>query len=89
MLFLLLHLRLLTFPSVWANNTNFIHGGVGFDPVIGANNTDPTRNRTVFGVDPKNQPGSITIMKDFVESRGGEYFFSPSISTLKDVIATK
>jgi len=73
----------------WANNANFKQSGVGFDPIIGANATPgQNRARTVGGYDPKAQTQSLPINLDFVESRGGEYFFVPSISMLTSVIAT-
>ncbi|KAJ7054385.1 fungal peroxidase [Mycena amicta] len=69
----------------WANNPNFVHGGVGFDPIIGANKGAP---RIVNGLDPTNSTRGITIMTDFIVSRGGEYFFSPSISALATKFST-
>jgi len=75
--------------TVWANNPNFKQAGVGFDPIIGANSAaGANRSRTVAGFDPKAQTKNLTIAKDFVESRGGEYFFMPSIAMLTSVIAT-
>ena len=57
----------------------------GFDPIIGANAGQP---RFVHGLDPTNSSRSITLVTDFVESRGGEYFFSPSISALATVFSS-
>ncbi|KAF7323748.1 Fungal peroxidase [Mycena kentingensis (nom. inval.)] len=63
----------------WANNFNFVHPATGFDPIIGANMTQP---RPVNGLDPTNPNRTVTITTDFVVSEGGEYFFSPSIAAL-------
>ncbi|KAJ7590169.1 fungal peroxidase [Mycena floridula] len=75
-----------TLQNVWANNQNFVFGknistnpGIGFDPIIGANQGAA---RNVTGLDPSSANGVITMLTDFVVSRGGEYFFSPPISAL-------
>jgi Dyp-type peroxidase family len=77
--------------SAWANANNFVQVNVGVDPIIGQ--TQPgdgqadkaTGNRTqeypiAWGSEKKQ------IIKDFnlwVHFKGGEYFFAPSISSLK------
>ena len=43
---------------------------------------DPAQ-RTVVGMDPKNPSKALVLPIAFVVPRGGEYFFSPSIPTLK------
>ncbi|KAI5119113.1 hypothetical protein M0805_007860 [Coniferiporia weirii] len=70
----------------WANNTNFppktINGAAfasGFDPIIGQVNGAP---RQTAGLQPNNQSADLTLPFDFVVSKGGQYFFSPSISAL-------
>ncbi|KAF7323749.1 Fungal peroxidase [Mycena kentingensis (nom. inval.)] len=63
----------------WANNFAFVHPATGFDPIIGANSSQP---RPVNGLDPTNPNRTVTITTDFVVSEGGEYFFSPSIAAL-------
>ncbi|KAJ7593098.1 fungal peroxidase [Mycena floridula] len=71
-----------TLQQVWANNPGFVFGKnvqPGFDPIIGAN---AGASRDALGLDPSAPTGSITLQKDFVVSRGGEYFFSPPISAL-------
>ncbi|KAJ7098359.1 dye-decolorizing peroxidase precursor [Mycena epipterygia] len=70
--------------QTWANNPNFSHAAVGFDPIIGANKG---AQRIVNGLDPTNSSRSITLITDFVQSRGGEYFFSPSISAIATVLS--
>ncbi|KAJ7138441.1 fungal peroxidase [Mycena crocata] len=87
---------------LWANNQNFVHGNVGFDPIIGANNG---AQRIVNGLDPTNTSRPISLATgespslnashqtntktyvDFVVSRGGEYFFSPSLSAIAHTLS--
>ncbi|GJJ12992.1 hypothetical protein Clacol_007241 [Clathrus columnatus] len=73
----------------WANNPRFIFGKSdptpGFDPIIGAN---AGQSRFVSGLDPNDPNHDFTLTTDFVQSRGGEYFFSPSISALKTVFSS-
>ena len=49
---------------------------------VGQQNNQP---RTMIGTDPKNQPATLTLPTEFVVSKGGEYFFTPSITALKGV----
>jgi len=75
--------------QTWASNPKFVPGKTsgppGFDPIIGANQGQP-RNTT--GLDPNNPTGNTTFITDFVVSRGGEYFFSPSISAISTIFST-
>lgn len=73
----------------WANNVGFPPGkkdaagnpiASGFDPIIGQNGN---LDRTVTGTNPTVQGNNLTLPDDFVVSKGGEYFFSPSLSALK------
>lgn len=73
----------------WANTTNFPPKDnnfvSGFDPIIGqAPNEGP---RTVTGADPKKPNDQLPLPVQWVLSRGGEYFFSPSIPALKQNLA--
>ncbi|KAG8736145.1 hypothetical protein FRC10_009653 [Ceratobasidium sp. 414] len=72
----------------WANNVNFPPNkgfppgkGPGFDPIIGQANG---ASRATLGTQSGPQ---LTLPQDFVVSRGGEYFFSPSIHALKTAFA--
>lgn len=56
----------------------------GHDPIIGANAGLP---RTMEGFDVADTSLSLPLPADWIVSRGGEYFFSPSISAIKTVIA--
>ncbi|KAJ7868564.1 fungal peroxidase [Mycena olivaceomarginata] len=65
--------------QTWADSANFVHSGVGVDPIIGALAGAP---RVISGLDPTNAAKTVTLTTDFVVSRGGEYFFSPSLSAI-------
>ncbi|KAJ7033172.1 fungal peroxidase [Mycena alexandri] len=65
--------------QIWANNANFVHAGTGADPIIGAL---AGAQRVVGGLDPTNSAKTTTLTTDFVVSRGGEYFFAPSLSAI-------
>nr|WAW38288.1 DyP-type peroxidase [Chondrostereum purpureum] len=69
--------------QAWANSVSFVFGKndttPGFDPIVGANKGKP---RSVSGLDVNNFDRDFTLVTDFVVSRGGEYFFVPSISAL-------
>lgn len=72
-------------PLGWANEPDFPHKGAGLDPIIGQTNSAGVRHMP--GTDPLSQGKDLTIPMQFVVSKGGEYFFAPSISTLRDVFA--
>jgi len=55
----------------------------GFDPIIGQNAGGA---RFTSGLDPTNPNADTTFLTDFVQSRGGEYFFVPPISAIKNVL---
>jgi Dyp-type peroxidase family len=69
----------------WADNQDFppftsSPSPPGLDPLIGQG------TRSMIGLDPLNPLTSIS-MGIFIIPKGGEYFFSPSISGLKNTIA--
>ena len=71
----------------WAGNANFPPGKnvpIGLDPIIGQKGNAA---RDMFGFDPDNQAAELQLPFDFVVPKGGEYFFTPSISALKDTLA--
>ncbi|KAG9085843.1 hypothetical protein FRC07_013275, partial [Ceratobasidium sp. 392] len=69
---------------LWCNNVNFPPNkgfpegeGPGFDPIVGQLGG---AKRATLGT---NSGPQLTLPRDFVVSRGGEYFFSPSLHALK------
>lgn len=83
----------------WANNPTFpflfkfptpkpgfgAQNGPGFDPIIGQ-----AADGGVRAVDLQNgddPAGKVNLPVEWVVSRGGEYFFSPSIPALRDAFA--
>ncbi|KAJ7037713.1 dye-decolorizing peroxidase precursor [Mycena alexandri] len=81
--------------SIWINAIGFPFGKVdptvGVDPIIGTLGGGP---KNISGLDPLvfylNQTDPIhdvVLPRDFVVSRGGEYFFSPSLSGLGFIAA--
>lgn len=71
----------------WANAINFAPGKnpvPGFDLIFGQN---AGATRWMSGADIDNPTWKLKMLFDHVISRGGEYFFSPSISAIRDVIS--
>ena len=77
----------------WVDNDNFPFGKPvtpGKDPIIGQKTVDPaalaldsTKDDHVnIGSFPGQETTPLTIPQEFVVSRGGEYFFSPSLEAL-------
>ncbi|KAJ7624872.1 fungal peroxidase [Roridomyces roridus] len=72
--------------QTWLNNPNFfIKNTTGFDPVVGANHG--AARWSEGNLDPTNPTRNFTLVNDFVISRGGEYFFSPSLSAIADKLS--
>ncbi|KAG8684744.1 hypothetical protein FRC08_013513 [Ceratobasidium sp. 394] len=74
--------------QAWANdakfppNKGFPDGkGPGLDPIVGPANG---ASRETLGT---NSGPQLTVPRDLIISRGGEYFFSPSIQAFKTVFA--
>ncbi|KAI9652145.1 MAG: hypothetical protein M1831_007177 [Alyxoria varia] len=71
----------------WANAVNFPINKPevpGFDPIVGQANGGP---RSMTGSNPNAQSVSLAFPTEWVLSRGGEYFFSPSIPALEKTFA--
>ncbi|PVF93168.1 Dyp-type peroxidase [Serendipita vermifera] len=70
--------------KLWCNNPNFPPNPQkltkGPDPVVGQNNGG---TRTIIGFAQGDPSEPLTLNEDFVVTQGGEYFFLPSIHTLK------
>ncbi|KAH7096160.1 DyP-type peroxidase [Auriculariales sp. MPI-PUGE-AT-0066] len=73
--------------KMWLNNPRFATGknvDPGFDPILGANHGEA---RYIKGAYISNPTEAMNIPNDFIVSRGGEYFFAPSISAIRDTIS--
>ena len=68
----------------WANQNNFVAVNVGLDPVIGQPGPDKNQKwpKTWGDPDTEEEPYNFTL---WVNMKGGEYFFTPSISYLKNI----
>ena len=69
----------------WSNSASQPNLG-GFDPIIGQNG-DPGRERFIEFPLADGKVTRIQFKEDFVIPTGGEYFFAPTISAIKDVLA--
>lgn len=70
----------------WANDTLNPNGGGGEDPIIGQAARSAGAQRTFTVRAPGQQPVTLTVQEDFVTPTGGGFFFSPSISTITNVL---
>ena len=72
----------------WANNPDFLTGGVGLDAVLGQT-SDPNATINMTGLFPQDpsRPLPMSGVNKFVVPKGGEYFFSPSMAALSGVLA--
>lgn len=75
--------------QTWANNTGFPvapPGPHGIDPVIGQGPVNATDQKLpVEWDDPAQGTNNNVSFAGFVKMKGGEYFFSPSLTFLKDL----
>lgn len=73
--------------AAWCNNTQFpflpAPAEPGFDPLVGHNGNNP---RPMTGWSLQNAANSLPL-PIFIEPKGGEYFFVPSIDCLKNEFA--
>ncbi|KIK63492.1 hypothetical protein GYMLUDRAFT_241962 [Collybiopsis luxurians FD-317 M1] len=81
--------------QTWANNPSFhtsfltnlppSANSVGQDPIIGVASGGGARSSG--GLDPLNTAKATSINQNFVISRGGEYFFTPSLSAIQNTLS--
>ena len=68
----------------WANQNNFVAVNVGLDPVIGQPGPDKNQTWPKTWGDPNTDEEAYNFTL-WVNMKGGEYFFTPSISYLKNI----
>lgn len=73
--------------AAWANNPFFRFGGAGVDAVMGQRNDAATVGMKGLFPQDANRELQLPGINRFVVPRGGEYFFSPSISTMTGVMS--
>ena len=62
----------------------------GLDPIFSQmGKEDQSVYRSMSGANPNYEQELMTFPHKFINPRGGEYFFAPSISTLRDYIVGK
>ena len=70
--------------QTWANNQNFPNGNSGIDPIIGQGPGAAVAQSWPDGWDQPKPPVAFGF-SGFVTMRGGEYFFAPSLTFLKNL----
>jgi deferrochelatase/peroxidase EfeB len=72
----------------WANERNFVRPGVGFDAVLGQ--LSKSEQVDITGLFPQDATKAVKLnaVSPFVVPRGGEYFFTPSMSALGGILST-
>jgi hypothetical protein len=61
----------------------------GHDLVIGQNGQPgEARTRTATIIEPTGQVATVTTQRDAVTPTGGGYFFSPSISAVRNILSS-
>lgn len=71
----------------WANHASNPNGGGGEDPLIGQGTDEAQRQRFVDIPAEGEVSETLVLPGDFVIPTGGGFFFSPSISTITNVLA--
>ncbi|MBD2386122.1 Dyp-type peroxidase [Cylindrospermum sp. FACHB-282] len=70
--------------AAWSNPNNFVQVNVGTDPIIGQAAPDARNQKwPIKWGEPETKPGFNFQL--WVHLKGGEYFFAPSISSLKNI----
>ncbi|KAG5643878.1 hypothetical protein DXG03_009508 [Asterophora parasitica] len=81
------------YQQAWYNDPDFPPNKPqvpGLDPIFGQTGEEyRSVHRYMTGTNPEDELQLMLFHKKFIDPRGGEYFFAPSISTLRDLIAKK
>ncbi|KAK5701795.1 hypothetical protein LTR97_004613 [Elasticomyces elasticus] len=71
----------------WANNPNFSQPGSGLDAVMGQSNSKKTVDMKGLFPQDAERPLALSGINRFVVPKGGEYFFTPSMSALRTTLS--
>ena len=71
--------------QLWANNQDFPAPNTGIDPIIGQGPGAAVAQTWPGGWDDTTKPAVAFGFSGFVTMRGGEYFFAPSLTFLKNL----
>ncbi|KAI7239998.1 hypothetical protein KC343_g4327 [Hortaea werneckii] len=74
--------------QTWANAPRFRVEGAGLDAVMGQDNNNKTVDMKGLFPQNKDKPLALSGINRFVVPKGGEYFFSPSMSALRTTLST-
>ncbi|KAK3112445.1 hypothetical protein LTR53_011282 [Teratosphaeriaceae sp. CCFEE 6253] len=73
--------------QTWANSPGFSQEGSGLDAVMGQSNTEKTVNMKGLFPQDEQKPLALSGVNRFVVPKGGEYFFTPSMSALRTTLS--
>ncbi|KAK3659682.1 hypothetical protein LTR56_001045 [Elasticomyces elasticus] len=72
----------------WANMADFFQPGSGLDAVMGQSNTEKSVDMKGLYPQDAERPLALSGINRFVVPKGGEYFFTPSMTALKTTLST-
>ena len=73
--------------SAWVNSDDFVQQNAGVDALIGQSRTDATLPFTGgMPLDPDTGEKPQVELARFVRMEGGEYFFAPSVTTVRQAL---
>jgi Dyp-type peroxidase family len=71
----------------WVNDPDFKDPNAGVDPILGQSQAEDGSRRRTFDVRIGGADNTLTAPDDWVIPTGGGYFFAPSISAIRKVLA--
>ncbi len=71
----------------WVNDPDFKERNAGVDPILGQSQARDGSRRRTFNVRIGGADHELVAPEDWVIPTGGGYFFAPSISAIREVLA--